>query len=168
MKIGIHFTVAGLAAITWAQPAIRNTNGVLNANGYQPQLAPDTVFVIIGTNPGPATIATAFAPNYPPQLGGTSVIFTPAGGSPIKPNLVYSLSTAVAGVLPSSIAPGTYAVTVNYQGQSSQPQNVSVVPRSLGIATASGTGSGAAQATIANVNNGLSLVRMTSGNVSFG
>jgi uncharacterized protein (TIGR03437 family) len=65
----------------------------------------------------------------------------------------------VAGVLPSSIAPGSYSVTVTYQSQASPPQSVTVVARSLGIATSNSAVSGAAQATIGNVNNGISLVR---------
>jgi hypothetical protein len=43
-----------------------------------------------------------------------------------------------------------------------------VVARSLGIATSNGAGSGAAQATIGNVNNGISLVRLTGGSISYG
>ena len=158
-----------LAAAVCAQPAIRASNGVLNASGYQAQLAPDTVFAIFGTGLGPATIQTATAPNYPATLAGTSISFTPSGGgSAIAAKMVYTLATQVAGVLPSSISPGTYAVTVTYNGQTSAAQNVTVVARSFGIATSNSGGTGPAQATIGNVNNGISLVRMTGGSVNFG
>jgi hypothetical protein len=42
------------------------------------------------------------------------------------------------------------------------------VSRSLGIATANSAGTGSAQATIGNVNDGVSLVRFTKGSVAFG
>jgi uncharacterized protein (TIGR03437 family) len=166
MKISFLFLVS--TGVIFAQPTIKS-NGIVNASGYQAALAPNTVFVIFGSGLGPASIQTASAPNYPVTLAGTSITFTPAGGgTPIAAKLVYTLSTAVAGILPSSIAPGTYAVSVTYQTQSSPPQNATVVARSLGIATSNAAGSGAAQATIGNVNNGISLVRMTSGSVSYG
>jgi len=144
-------------------------NSVVNASGYQSQLAPDTVFVIFGSGMGPASIVTASAPNYPPSLAGTSITFAPiAGGSAITANMIYSLAGQIAGLLPSSITPGTYAVRVTYNGQTSAPQNVTVVARSLGIATASSSGSGNVQATIGNINGGISLTRFTSGSIAFG
>ncbi len=150
-----------------AQPVL-NTAGILNASGYQNQLAPDTVFVIFGSGLGPAAIATASAPNYPTSVGGTSVTFTPAaGGTAIAAKMVYSLAGQIAGLLPSSIAPGTYAVRVTYNSQTSQPQNVTVAARSFGIATANSAGTGAAQATIGNVNAGISLARLTSGSLNY-
>ena len=157
-----------LSVVASAQPAIRTSNGVLNASGYQATLAPDTVFVIFGTGLGPASIQTAAGPAYPATLGGTSVTFTPAnGGAAVTARMVYTVATQVAGILPSSISPGTYAVSVMYQTQASPPQNVTVVARSLGIATSNSGGTGAAQATIGNVNNGISLVRMTGGSVGY-
>ncbi len=174
MRLAINIPILSLlavagAALAVAQPVIRSSQGVLNANGYQALLAPDTVFVIFGTGLGPSTIQEATAPTYPQSLGQTSVSFTPvSGGTAITANMVYTLATQVAGVLPSSITPGTYAVTVTYQGQKSNAVNVTVVARSFGIATANNAGTGAAQATIGNVNNGLSLDRMTGGSVTSG
>lgn len=170
MKLGFLACITlGLAAAVSAQPVIRNANGILNASGYQPQLAPDTVFVIFGTGLGPAAIATAPAPNYPLTLAGTSIHFTPSGGGPpIAAKMVYTLATQVAGLLPSSIAPGNYSVTATYNGQTSAAQTVTVLARSFGIATSNSGGTGPAQATIGNVNNGVSLVRMTGGSVNFG
>src|SRR5215472_7570309 len=148
------------AAVASAQPTIQ-ANGIVNASGYQTTLAPDTVFVIFGSGMGPTAIQTASAPNYPTSLAGTSITFAPAGGgTPVPARMVYTVATQVAGILPSSIAPGTYAVSVTYQSQPSASRNVTVVARSLGIATSNAAGTGAAQATIGNVNNGISLVRM--------
>jgi len=156
------------AAGLFAAPTI-TPGGIVNASGYQTTLAPGVVFVIFGSGIGPATIATATAPNYPATLGGTSIAFTSnSGGAPIAAGMVYTVASQVAGFLPSSVAPGTYNVTVTYNGQPSASQSVTVVARSFGIATANSAGTGAAQATIGNVNSGISLVRMTGGNVVFG
>jgi uncharacterized protein (TIGR03437 family) len=155
-------------AIGAGAPVI-NSGGIINATGYQTVLAPDTVFVMFGTNMGPATLAAASAPNYPDSLGGTSITFKPAsGGAAITAKMIYSSAGQVAGLLPSSIAPGTYAVQLTYNNQTSATQNVTVVSRSFGIATSNSQGTGAAQATIGNVNGGLSLVRLTSGALAFG
>src|SRR5579862_874544 len=170
----VILTYAGFAAFLTlsmlplcAQPAL-STAGILNASGYQNQLAPDTVFVIFGSGLGPAAIASASAPNYPTSVGGTSVTFTPAaGGTGIPAKMIYSIAGQIAGLLPSSIAPGTYAVTVTYNSQTSQPQNVMVVARSFGIATVNSAGTGPAQATIGNVNAGVSLARLTSGMLNY-
>jgi uncharacterized protein (TIGR03437 family) len=151
-----------------AQPTIA-TGGIVNATGYQATLAPDTVFVIFGSGMGPAALAAGTAsPSYPASLSGTSIGFTPAaGGSAIPATIVYTSAGQVAGLLPSSIAPGTYAVRVTYNGQPSAPQNVTVAARSYGIASANSSGSGLAQSTIGNVNGGLSLTRFTTGSVGF-
>ncbi|MBL8295815.1 MAG: hypothetical protein JNN08_28490, partial [Bryobacterales bacterium] len=167
-KLGLVLCCVGMVVpLAWGQPVI-STNGVVNASGYQARLAPDTVFVVFGNGLGGQSLATASAPDYPSSLAGTSVSFTPAGGGPaINAKLIYTLAGQVAGLLPSSIVPGTYAVRVTYNGQTSAPQNVTVVARSFGIATANSSGSGTAQATIGNVNGGISLVRFTSGAVVF-
>lgn len=160
--VAVTLTVhaAGAPAIT--------PGGIVNASGYQAILAPDTVFVIFGSNMGPAVLQSASAPNYPTTLGGTTITLAPQpGGAAITAKMMYTSAGQVAGLLPSSAAPGTYAVSVTYNQQSSAPQTVAVAPRSFGIATSNSAGSGAAQATIANVNGGISLVRLTAGSVSF-
>jgi uncharacterized protein (TIGR03437 family) len=162
------FIALALTSTMLAQPSI-TSGGIVNATGYQTTLAPDTVFVIFGSGMGPATLAAASAPNYPASLGGTSVTFTPSsGGAAITAEMVYTSAVQVAALLPSSIAPGAYAVRLTYNDQTSAPQNVSVAARSFGIATSNSAGTGAAQATIGNVNGGLSLVRLTSGSLAFG
>ncbi len=152
----------------FAQPVI-TPNGIVNATGYQAKLAPDTVFVVFGTALGPSAIATAPAPAYPSNLAGTSITLTPAGGgSVVDAKLVYTVASQIAGLLPSSITPGTYALRVTYNNQTSAPQNVTVVARSFGIAAANSAGNGLAQATIGNINGGISLTRFTAGAVAFG
>jgi len=155
------FVLAVFASILAAQPSI-DSGGVLNVSSSQPVLAPNAVFVIYGKNLGPATIVIASPPNYPTTLANTSVTFTNVGGGAgINAFMYYTLANAVTGVLPSSIQPGTYAVRVTYNGQTSNAQNVTVVARHFGIATANGVGTGVAQATDANVNGGFSISRFT-------
>jgi uncharacterized protein (TIGR03437 family) len=164
------FVLIALALTTplVAQPSIAS-GGIVNATGYQAVLAPDTVFVIFGSGMGPATLTSASAPNYPSSLGGTSIAFMPvSGGAAIPIKMIYSSAGQVAGLLPSSISPGSYNVTVTYSNQTSASQTVTVAARSFGIATSNSAGTGAAQATIGNVNGGLSLVRLTSGTTAFG
>ena len=104
-----------LAGQALAQPVL-SSGGIVNATGYQTTLAPDTVFVIFGSGMGPATLAGASAPNYPTSLGGTSVTFTPSsGGAAITAEMVYTSAVQVAALLPSSIAPGAYAVRLDLQ-----------------------------------------------------
>ena len=162
MQVSVKLTVSAAGA-----PVI-TPGGIINASGYQTTLAPDTVFVIFGNNMGPAVLQAASAPTYPTSLGGTSITFAPQpAGVPITAKMIYTSAGQIAGLLPSSISAGTYAVSVTYNQQSSAPQNVTVAARSFGIAAANSAGSGEAQATIANVNGGISLVRLTAGSVAF-
>jgi uncharacterized protein (TIGR03437 family) len=157
-----------MAGAIYAQPAI-TPGRILNTSGDQQKLAPGVVWVIYGNGLGPASLTTATGPNYPDSVAGTSVTLTPAaGGAAITAKIWYTLSTQVGGLLPSTIAPGTYNVRVTYNNQTSAPQTVTVVARSMGIGTSNGFGTGPAQATISSVNGGLSLVRLTSGSVDFG
>src|SRR5579883_2220154 len=155
------------AGIAGAQPTIA-AGRILNTSGDQPVLAPGAVWVIYGNHLGPAAIATATGPDYPASVSGTSVTFTPvSGGSALQAKIWYALSTQVGGFLPSSAAPGNYNVTVTYNGQTSAPQSVTVAARRMGIRTSNGLGTAFAQATIANENGGVSLVRLTSGNLNY-
>src|SRR5204863_10199932 len=72
-----------------------------------------------------------------------------------------------AALLPSTMPPGVYSMQITYNSLSSSTQNVTVVARSLGIATANSAGTGVAQATIGNINGGVSLTRFTTGSVAF-
>ncbi|MEO8662095.1 MAG: hypothetical protein ABI693_26760, partial [Bryobacteraceae bacterium] len=164
---GSSLTFSVTLTVTGAGAPVFSASTVQNALGYQSKLAPDTFFVIFGSAMGPANIVVAAAP-YLAALAGTSVTFTPvAGGAPIPAKMYYTVAGQIAGLLPSAIAPGTYAVRVTYNTLTSAPQNVTVVARSFGIATANSSGTGTAQATIGNVNGGVSLTRFTKGSTAF-
>ena len=150
-----------------SDPVIR-ADGVVNATGYQTKLTPDCVFTVFGLGLGPAALVSSGV-DYQTTLAGTSITFSPdAGGAPINARIVYTVATQVAGLLPSDMTTGSYSVRVTYNGRTSQPRKVTVVARSFGIATQNSAGTGTAQATIGNVNGGLSLTRFTPGTIAFG
>jgi uncharacterized protein (TIGR03437 family) len=162
------FTVSGLICAGLAQAQTIDANGVQNAAGYQTELAQGSVFIIKGSNLGPAAIVLATAPNYPQTLSGTSITFTPAaGGAAINAKMIYTLDRQVCGVLSSTLATGTYAVRVTYNNQTSAPQNVTIVARSFGIVTSNSAGTGPVQANLANVNGGISIIRFTGGSLDY-
>jgi uncharacterized protein (TIGR03437 family) len=164
MKTAILLSLALLApAFAQAQPAIRSTNGVVNASSELPDIARGSWFVIFGTGLGPSTISIQSGLPYPAQLSGTSVTFTPAsGGTPISALMYYTLATQVAGMLPSSTASGAYNVKVTYNGQTSAASLVNVVERNFGYATQTSNGQGPAQATY----GGYDLNRFTTGTLA--
>jgi len=135
LAIPVTFTVSGAGT-----PLITSVG---NALGYQAKLAPGVVFVVKGGNLGPVGIVQGVAPNYQNTLAGTSVNFTPiGGGAAIDAKMVYTLNFQIAAFLPSSVAVGTYAVRVTYNGITSAPMNTTVVARSYGIASADSSGVG--------------------------
>src|SRR5262245_45892585 len=139
-SIAVTLTVSGSSA-----PAL-SISSVVNASGYQTKLAPGVLFTILGGG-----------------LDSASATFTPAGGGAAVDAIVLSATASkLSGLLPSSIAPGTYTVRVSSNGQTSAPQSVTCVARSFGIATLNGAGTGPAQATISNEDGSVSLVRFTS------
>jgi uncharacterized protein (TIGR03437 family) len=162
--------MAGLVATVpaMAQPAISATNGVLNASSYLPDVARGSWFVVFGSGMGPASLTQASGSPFPTELGGTRVTFTPAaGGTAIDARLWYTSAGQLAGLLPSTAAAGDYDVRVVFGGQTSAPRRVRVVERNFGFATVAQNGAGPAQATNASLNNGVSLVRFTTGSLNF-
>lgn len=152
MKTTILFCLPLLALTSAeAQPAIRATNGVLNASSGLPDVARGSWFIVCGTGLGPATLSVQNALPYPAALSGTSITFTPAsGGTPISALMYYTSATQIAGLLPSSTASGAYNVTVTYSGQPSAAYPVNVVEHNFGFATETSNGQGPAQATYNN------------------
>jgi len=163
MKTTILFCLTLLAltsSLAEAQPAIRATNGVLNASSGLPDVAQGSWFIVCGTGLGPATLSVQNALPYPAALSGTSIAFTPAsGGTPVSALMYYTSATQIAGLLPSSTAVGAYNVTVSYGGQPSAAYPVNVVAHNFGFATETSNGQGPAQATY----NDYVLNRFTTG-----
>jgi len=157
------------SALAGAQPSIREDGtGVVNASSYLADIARGSWFVVFGTGLGPASLSVASGVPFPLELAGSRVTFTPAaGGAAIECRLWYTMATQLAALLPSTTAAGDYDVRVIYNGVASAPVRVKVVERNFGFATANAAGYGPAQATNSNLNNGISLVRMTSGSLDY-
>ncbi|MDX2149941.1 MAG: hypothetical protein SFV54_04350 [Bryobacteraceae bacterium] len=143
-----------------AQPTIREQLGVINAASGAATLAPGSVFTVFGTGMGPAAIVVDSAAPWETSLSGTSVRFTPVGGgSAIEARIYYTRQDQVAGLLPSSTAPGDYNVTVTYNNQTSGPRRVTVAARAFGLVSTVGNGAGPAVATDPDYR----LIRFTTG-----
>jgi len=139
---------AAVAAL--AQPAI---TGVTNGASYIPNGLPNSgvargaLFVIKGSNLGPATFVVATAFPLQEAIAGTSVRVS-VGGSNVAAIMYYAGATQVAAILPSSVPAGTGTVTVTANGQTSAPAPIVVVQNALGVFTANSSGAGDAIATL--------------------
>ncbi|MBY0503495.1 MAG: hypothetical protein K2X03_06290 [Bryobacteraceae bacterium] len=125
-----------------AQPVV---TGIVNAANYSPGIAQGSIFVVFGTNMGPAQLVQVPAFPVPSTLSGTSIRFTPVAGGPAYDALVvYTSAGQLAGILQSPAPVGDYNVTVAYNGQTSAPFRTTVVSRNFGLISLSGTGTGPA------------------------
>jgi uncharacterized protein (TIGR03437 family) len=132
-----------------AQPTI---SSVVSSATYLPAglpnsgIAQGSIFVIFGSNMGPATLAQVQAYPVPTELSGTSVTVT-VGGMAVKALMVYTSAGQVAAILPSTTPTGTGTVTVTYNGQTSTSIPLTVVTSSFGMYTLSQDGTGPAVVT---------------------
>lgn len=140
------------SAVAMAQPAIRASNGVLNASSYATGIARGSWFVVFGTGLGPAELSIyPSPPPFPETWARTTVTFeADRNGPKLNCRIWYTSDTQVAALLPSNAAPGDYNVVVTYGGVASAPYKVTVVERNFGFATQTATGAGPAQATYAD------------------
>lgn len=116
-----------------------------NGNPIGPNsIAQGSIFVIFGTNLGPAALVQA--PGLPlgtslPSSNGTSVSIT-SGGQTVNAFMIYSSALQVAAILPSNTPVGAAKVTVSYNGQSSAAAAINVVQTGFGIYTLNTAGNG--------------------------
>jgi uncharacterized protein (TIGR03437 family) len=109
-------------------------------------VAQGALFVVKGTNLGPAALAIATAFPLPAAIGGTSAQVT-VGGAMVDAIMYYSLAGQIAAILPSKAPTGIGTVKVTYNGQSASAP-ITVVQNNIGVFTLSTTGSGDAVATL--------------------
>ena len=118
-------------AATWIPPGLPNAG-----------IAQGSIFVVSGSNLGPASIAIASPPFQTTSLAGTSVYVT-VGDTMVEAPLYYSLAGYVAALLPSNTPVGDGTVVVTYNGlTSSSAFPISVVENNLGIFTVTSNGQG--------------------------
>jgi len=140
-----------LAAIgsAWAQPTV---SGIVNAANYSAGIAQGSIFVVFGTNMGPAQLTQVSAFPVPTTLSGTSIRFTPvSGGAPVDALVIYTSAGQLAGILQSTATVGDYNVTVAYNGQTSAASRVTVVSRNFALISLSASGTGPSVAQIADL-----------------
>lgn len=119
---------------------------VQDAGGYTANVAEGSIFVVKGANlSGSGYFATTYP--LPPTFMNTSIMFTPlTGGSPTSAYIVYLYNqngvNQLAAILPSTVAVGSYNVTVSYNSSMSAPFFVQVVQQKPGLLTADSTGHG--------------------------
>ena len=119
---------------------------VSNSASYSPPGAPNagiaqgSLFVVFGFALGPATLIQS---DYPlsTNLAGTSVKVT-VGAVSTNVLLLYTLTTQLAAILPSSTPTGRGVLEVTYNGQTGSPIPIVVVPSAFGTYTVSSNGLG--------------------------
>ena len=158
MKFPIRTSAVFLVAMgaALAQPVIR-PNSVVNAASYlQPGLpnygiAQGGMFILKGGGLGAR--GTVIANSFPLQtnMGGTAMRITVAGTT-VNVLMVYVVVgqaadqigpfDQLAGIVPSTAPVGAGTITVAYNGQTSAPASITIVPSAFGIFTINQGGGG--------------------------
>ena len=112
-------------------------------------IAQGSIFLILGSNLGPAAVAIAPNAFQTATLSGTSASIT-VGGRTTNALMYYTSATQVAVLLPSSTPVGTGTIALTYSGKTSAPFPITVVQNNLGIFTVSQNGSGPGIVTFAD------------------
>jgi uncharacterized protein (TIGR03437 family) len=137
-----------LAPAATAAPQIR---AILNAASYTRQelpnsaIAPGSVFVVFGTELGPAVLQQTGGFPLLATLGGTSVRVT-VGDTTVDAVLLYTSASQLAAILPSRTPAGIGLLAVTYQGHTSQSGAFRIQRSAPGILTQNQSGSGPALA----------------------
>lgn len=146
MKISwIALALLLLAGGAYAQPKI--TGGPVNAASYalaglpNANIAQGSMFILFGQNLGPAAQANASSFPLQPTLGGTSISAT-VGGTAVSAIMLYSNSSQVAAILPSTTPIGAGTLTLSFNNKASNTVPIQVVASTLGIFTRNQSGSG--------------------------
>ena len=122
-----------------AQPALRTTYPVLNSASYMNPTTPaggiaqGSVFTLFGSGLGPSSFASATTFPLSTVLAGTSVTVTVGDTSTHAIMLWDYFGLQIAAALPSSTPVGSGTITVTYNGQTSAPAAIQVVPTAFGI-----------------------------------
>jgi uncharacterized protein (TIGR03437 family) len=146
MKLTWKLCATAILAVASAfgAPAITD---VLDAGAYTANIAQGSIFVVKGTGLCPTGYQQSSIPYSTAALNGAKITFTPAaGGSGTDAYMLYtygsSTLTQLAAVLPSTLAVGSYKVTVTYGGATSPSFTTSVMNRKFGILSQDGSGTG--------------------------
>jgi uncharacterized protein (TIGR03437 family) len=144
---------------------------VVDAAAYTANIAQGSVFVVKGTNLCPSGVVYGSVPYSSAPLNGVKVTFTPsAGGAATDVYMVYTYGAGsvnqLAAILPSTVPPGNYTVTVTNGGTVGNPFNATVVAHKFGIISVNGSGAGRAVVQNYISSTQYDLDRYTTGTVS--
>jgi len=139
----VAFLAAGRAPAAAEVLARAAVNGASFLNSALPngKLAPGVLFTVFGTDMGPDSLAQAGSFPLSTELAGTSVRAM-VGETTLDCLMIFSSAKQIAAILPSSVPAGSGSLTVSYNGQTSDPLRIEVVPHAFGIFTTSQSGSG--------------------------
>jgi uncharacterized protein (TIGR03437 family) len=121
---------------------------VWDAASNTSNVAQGGIFIVKGSNLCPSGYKPFSVPRPTVSPDGVKITFTPtAGGAGTDAILVYTYNQSgvvqVAGILPSTVAPGNYNVTVT-NGTASAPFQTTVLQRKFALFTQDSSGSGLA------------------------
>jgi uncharacterized protein (TIGR03437 family) len=137
-----------VAVASFAQPAVsalQNNYSYILPGLPNYGIAQGSIFVMYGSNMGPAQITSAGSP-LSATLGGVTINITGSDGKAYQAYPYYVSASQIAGILPSAVPVGNATIKVTYNGQTSAAATVKVVETAFGILTLNGAGSGAAAA----------------------
>ncbi len=146
-KLFLLATAIACASLAQAQPRITNvTNAASYAAAGLPGagIAQGSIFVIFGSNMGPATLIQAGAPRPTAAgLSGTRVRITLVATNIAAP-MIYTSAGQVAAIMPSNVptTSGPANVVVLYNDQASAPFPTTVVRFGPGLFTLNSAGTG--------------------------
>lgn len=145
----LAFSFTGAGTIVTGGPPAPVITAVQDAGSYTSGIALGSIFVIKGTGLSASGFTSTTFP-LPATFGGVTITFTPVGGGAgTTAPVIYLYNQGgvnqLAAVVPSTLNPGTYNVTVtNNSGVTSASFPVSVVARKPEIITQDSTGNGLA------------------------
>jgi uncharacterized protein (TIGR03437 family) len=172
----VSFTITGPGTLNigggTTGPPTPGITAVWDAGSNTPTLAQGTIFIVKGSNlcPKGTTFFSVPRPTVDPS-NGVKITFTPAAGGASTDALLWyeynptGTTCQLAGILPSTVAVGSYNVTVTNTTVSA-PAAAQVVKSKLSIFTQDSTGSGLAVAQNIITATHYDLNRLTTGTVN--
>jgi uncharacterized protein (TIGR03437 family) len=151
-------------------PPAPTISAVQDAASNTGNIAQGSIFIVKGANLS-ASGYTPFSPPRPTTSGGVKVTFTPvAGGTGTDAYLVYLYNqnnvNQIACILPSTVAVGSYNVTVTSNGTASAGFPAAVVANKIGLFTQDSSGTGLTSLQNYISQSQVDLNRLTTGSVS--
>ena len=138
LALGFGLSLAEAAPPEIASLGVRNAAsfGFARSGGG---IAPGSIFVVFGAGLGPETPLQGTIP-YPSSLpddstGTRVVIHSLESDTTVAAYLLYTSASQVMAILPSETPLGQAEVTVTFEGETSEPQELNILPRAIGIFT---------------------------------